>query len=67
MAILRRLRRLQVTFDQLVLSDGTTVPIHSDSAVGIGRRIPQYLPASGESVLNGPKIQGRYGSSTRTE
>src|SRR5216683_5814544 len=26
-----------VTFDQLVLSDGTTVPIHSDSAVGLGR------------------------------
>jgi hypothetical protein len=24
----------QVAFDQLVLSDGTTVPIHSDSAVG---------------------------------
>jgi hypothetical protein len=26
-----------VTFDQLVLSDGTMVPIHSDSAVGLGR------------------------------
>jgi len=26
-----------VTFDQLVLSDGTTVPIHSDTAVGLGR------------------------------
>src|SRR5580704_11768307 len=26
----------QVTFDQLILSDGTTVQIHSDSAVGIG-------------------------------
>jgi hypothetical protein len=26
-----------VTFDQLVLSDGTTVSIHSDSAVGLGR------------------------------
>src|SRR6266436_2193530 len=25
-----------VTFDQLVLSDGTMVPIHSDSAVGLG-------------------------------
>jgi len=34
-----------VTFDQLVLSDGTTVPIHSDSAVGIGRVAnSQYLP-----------------------
>jgi hypothetical protein len=35
----------QVTFDQLVLSDGTTVPIHSDSAAGIGRVAnSQYLP-----------------------
>jgi hypothetical protein len=34
-----------VTFDQLVLSDGTTVPIHSDSAVGIGRVAnSRYLP-----------------------
>jgi hypothetical protein len=34
-----------VTFDQLVLSDGTTVPISSDSAVGIGRVAnSQYLP-----------------------
>jgi hypothetical protein len=37
----------QVTFDQLVLSDGTTVPIHSDSAVGLGRVAnSQYLPKS---------------------
>jgi hypothetical protein len=36
-----------VTFDQLVLSDGTTVPIHSDSAVGIGRVAnSQYLSKS---------------------
>ena len=36
-----------VTFDQLVLSDGTTVPIHSDSAVGIGRVAnSKYLPKS---------------------
>src|SRR4029077_783029 len=35
----------QVTFDQLVLSDGTTVPIHSDSAVGLGRVAnSRYLP-----------------------
>jgi hypothetical protein len=35
----------QVTFDQLVLADGTTVPIHSDSAVGIGRvQNSRYLP-----------------------
>src|SRR3984893_9526913 len=35
----------QVTFDQLVLSDGTTVPIHSDSAVGLGRVADsRYLP-----------------------
>jgi len=34
-----------VTFDQLVLSDGTMVPIHSDSAVGLGRvGNSQYLP-----------------------
>jgi hypothetical protein len=34
-----------VTFDQLVLADGTTVPIHSDSAVGIGRVAnSRYLP-----------------------
>jgi hypothetical protein len=35
----------QVTFDQLVLSDGTTVSIHSDSAVGLGRVAnSRYLP-----------------------
>src|SRR5467141_1455284 len=35
----------QVTFDQLVLSDGTMVPIHSDSAVGLGRVAnSRYLP-----------------------
>ena len=35
----------KVTFDQLVLSDGTTVSIHSDSAVGLGRVAnSQYLP-----------------------
>jgi hypothetical protein len=37
----------QVAFDQLVLSDGTTVPIHSDSAAGLGRVTnSQYLPES---------------------
>src|SRR5580704_13995105 len=37
----------QVTFDQLVLSDGTTVPIRSDSAAGLGRVAnSQYLPKS---------------------
>jgi Bacterial conjugation TrbI-like protein len=36
-----------VTFDQLVLSDGTTVPIRSDSAVGLGRVAnSQYLRKS---------------------
>jgi hypothetical protein len=36
-----------VTFDELLLSDGTTVPIHSDSAVGFGRVAnSQYLPKS---------------------
>jgi len=34
-----------VTFDQLVLSDGTMVPIHSDSVVGLGRVAnSRYLP-----------------------
>src|SRR5260370_414497 len=34
-----------VTFDQLVLSDGTMAPIHSDSAVGLGRVAnSRYLP-----------------------
>jgi len=34
-----------VTFDQVVFSNGTTVPIHSDSAVGIGRVAnSRYLP-----------------------
>ena len=34
-----------VTFDQIVLSDGTTVSIHSDSSIGIGRVAnSQYVP-----------------------
>src|SRR3981189_1404700 len=34
-----------VTFDQIVLADGTTVPIHSDSSIGIGRVAnSRYLP-----------------------
>src|SRR5216683_2450618 len=38
-------KTVHVTFDQLVLSDGTTVPIHSDSAVGLGRVAnSQYVP-----------------------
>src|SRR6266851_1361842 len=38
-------KTVHVTFDQLVLSDGTTVPIHSDSAVGLGRVAnSRYLP-----------------------
>jgi hypothetical protein len=36
-----------VTFDQLVLSDGNVVPVHSDSAVGLGRVAnSRYLPKS---------------------
>jgi len=36
-----------VAFDQLVLSDGTTVPIHTESAVGLGRVAnSRYLPAA---------------------
>src|SRR6202140_775905 len=35
-----------VAFDQLVFSDGTTVAIHTDSAVGLGRVAnSRYLPA----------------------
>src|SRR5260221_1997300 len=35
----------RVPFDQLVLSDGTSVPIHSDSAAGLGRVAnSRYLP-----------------------
>jgi len=44
-----------VTFDQLVLSDGTMVPIHGDSAVGLGRVTNSlYLPRRSvlESVKN---------------
>src|SRR6266446_6658257 len=38
-------KRAYLTFDQLVLSDGTMVPIHSDSAVGLGRVAnSRYLP-----------------------
>jgi hypothetical protein len=47
-----------VTFDQLVLSDGTTVPIHSDSAVDIGRVAnSQYLPKSERPGI-GQKFKG---------
>jgi hypothetical protein len=47
-----------VTFDQLVLSDGTTVPIHSDSAVGIGRVAnSKYLPKSERPGI-GQKFKG---------
>jgi hypothetical protein len=36
-----------VTFDQLVLGDGTTVSIHTESAVGLGRvENSRYLPAA---------------------
>jgi len=36
-----------VTFDQLMLSDGSVVPVHSDSTVGIGRVAnSRYLPKS---------------------
>ena len=35
-----------VSFDQLVLSDGTTMPIHTESSVGLGRVTnSRYLPA----------------------
>src|ERR1700736_4297103 len=36
-----------VSFDQLVLSDGTTMPIHTESSVGLGRVTnSRYLPAA---------------------
>ena len=36
-----------VTFDHLILSDGTSVPIHTDTTVGIsGVQTAQYLPKS---------------------
>src|ERR1700693_749734 len=36
-----------VAFDKLVFSDGTTVAIHTDSAVGLGRVAnSRYLPAA---------------------
>ncbi len=48
----------QVTFDQLVLSDGTTVPIHSDSAVGLGRVAnSQYL---GQAVVTSLPYHPEY-------
>jgi hypothetical protein len=47
-----------VTFDQLVLSDGTTVPIHSDSAVGLGRVAnSRYLPKAQRPGV-GKKLKG---------
>jgi len=47
-----------VTFDQLVLSDGTTVPIHSDSAVGLGRVAnSKYVPKA-ERPGVGQKLKG---------
>jgi hypothetical protein len=51
----------QVTFDQLVLSDGTTVPIHSDSAAGLGRVAnSQYLPKSQRPGTH-QKLKGAMG------
>jgi hypothetical protein len=36
-----------VTFDHLILSDGTSLPIHTDTTVGIGGvKTAQYLPKS---------------------
>jgi hypothetical protein len=72
------LKTAHVTFDQLVLSDGTTVPIHSDSAAGLGRVAnSQYLPRSqrpglGKKLktamapLGGPNKLQRLGESVVT-
>src|SRR5712664_668124 len=47
-----------VTFDQLVLSDGTIVPIHGDSAVGLGRVTNSfYLPKAQRSGIR-QKLKG---------
>src|SRR5712664_2505710 len=47
-----------VAFDQLVLSDGTMVPIHSDSAVGLGRVAnSRYLPKAQRSGIR-QKLKG---------
>ena len=47
-----------VTFEQLVFSDGTMVPIHSDSAVGLGRVAnSRYLPR-GQRPGIGKKLKG---------
>jgi hypothetical protein len=41
------LRTASVTFDHLILSDGTSLPIHTDATVGIsGVQTAQYLPKS---------------------
>jgi hypothetical protein len=41
------LRTASVTFDHLILSDGTSLPIHTDTTVGIsGVQTAQYLPKS---------------------
>jgi hypothetical protein len=40
-------RTASITFDRLVLSDGTSLPIHTDTMVGIsGVKTAQYLPRS---------------------
>jgi len=50
-----------VTFDQLVLSDGTTVPIHSDTAVGLGRVAnSRYLPKAQRPGMR-QKLKGAMG------
>jgi len=57
----------QVTFDQLVLSDGTMVPIHCDSAVSLGRVAnSRYLPKAQRPGMR-QKPQGRYGPVAGTE
>jgi hypothetical protein len=47
-----------VTFEQLVLSDGTSVPIHTDTTVAIGGiQAAQYLPKPQRPGIGG-KIKG---------
>jgi len=50
-----------VTFDQLVLSDGTMVPIHSNSAVSLGRVAnSRYLPKAQRPGMR-QKLKGAMG------
>ena len=47
-------RTANVTFDHLVLSDGNSLPIHTDTTVGVsGMKTAKYLPKSQRSGVRG--------------